>query len=169
MNVTLTQIAAVAPDVAGRLREAIREGRLQAQRRPGVAGRPYVIQTEDLVKVDRSLESLAKRLESQDGAFTVAATGSRGRRAMLHAEAGMGMDVGGLGRVITLMEAQAGMMRTLMDAVARENQRREDRLDRLHEELQQLSYKLGQAHQEIARLERHVAERQVRMPRAEEA
>jgi hypothetical protein len=167
MNVTLTQIAQVAPDVANRLREAIREGRLHAERQQGAAGRPYVIRTEDLAKVDRGLEPLVRQLESGEG-LMAPSHGGRMRRASRGMEAGLA-DGGTLTRLVSLMEAQSAMMRTMMDTLARETERREDRLERMQEDLQQLSYKLGQAHQEIARLERSAAERQMRMPRAEEA
>ena len=166
MNVTLTQIAQVAPEVAGRLREAIREGRLQAERQQGAAGRPYVIRTEDLIKVDRSLESLTRQLESG----TVVPTPGRSRfRRGARTEEAAAMDADTVGRLVALMEAQSGMLRTLMEAVTRESERREGRIERMQDDLQQLSYKLGQAHQEVGRLERMVAERAGRLPRAEEA
>jgi hypothetical protein len=165
MNVTLTQIAQVAPDVANRIRDAIRTGRLPAERQPGAAGRPYVIRTEDLIKVDRSLEPVVRQLESGE----MVMTGARSRmRRVARMPTPMG-DETVLSRLVALMEAQSGMLRTLMEAIGRESERREGRLERMQEELQQLSYKLGQAHQEIGRLERLVAERQVRLPRAEEA
>jgi|BEDMetMinimDraft_2_1075160.scaffolds.fasta_scaffold04899_1 hypothetical protein len=168
MNVTLNQIARIAPEVAGRVREAIREGRIKAVRQQGVAGRPYVVETEALVRLDRSWEAVARRLEAGDvPPGPVASRPRRMRWAGDGAEHTAFGDPGHLDRLITLMEAQAAMLRTLMDQVARDRERKEDRLDRMQEELTQLSYKLGQAHQEIARLERHVAER--RLPRAEEA
>lgn len=169
MNVTLNQIARIAPEVAGRVREAIREGRIKAERQQGVAGRPYVIETDALVRLDRAWEPVVRRLEAGD--VPSGPVSSRSRRARSAGADGTDGspfgDAGHLDRLITLMEAQAAMLRTLMDQVTRDRERKEDRLDRMQEELTQLSYKLGQAHQEIARLERHVAER--RLPRAEEA
>jgi hypothetical protein len=165
MNVTLTQIAQVAPDAAGRVREAIREGRLQAERQAGAAGRPYVIRTEDLIKIDRSLEPIVRQLEAGD----VPVAAGRARMRRLGRLEGTEPDGTTLSRLVSLMEAQSAMMRTLMEALSRESERRETRIERMQDELQQLSYKLGQAHQEIGRLERMVAERQVRLPRAEEA
>jgi hypothetical protein len=168
MNVTLNQIARIAPEVAGRVREAIRDGRIKAERQQGVAGRPYVIETEALVKLDRTWEPVVRRLEAGDGpAGPMPSRSRRGRAGADGSDGSWSSDAGHLDRLITLMEAQAAMLRTLMDQVTRDRERKEDRLDRMQEELTQLSYKLGQAHQEIARLERHVAER--RLPRAEEA
>ncbi|MCL8207895.1 MAG: hypothetical protein K6V97_07490 [Actinomycetia bacterium] len=168
MNVTLNQIARIAPEVAGRVREAIRDGRIKAERQQGVAGRPYVIETEALVKLDRTWEPVVRRLEAGDvPAGPMPSRSRRGRAGADGSDGSWSGDAGHLDRLITLMEAQAAMLRTLMDQVTRDRERKEDRLDRMQEELTQLSYKLGQAHQEIARLERHVAER--RLPRAEEA
>jgi hypothetical protein len=165
MNVTLTQIAQVAPEVAGRLREAIREGRVPAERQAGAAGRPYVVLGDDLVKWDRSLEPLVRQLES--GAPLPAPGRLRPRRGA-RGDEGAGLDPDLMARLVALMEGQAEMLRALMEALTRESERREGRIERLQEELQQLSYKLGQAHHEVGRLERVLAERP-RLPRAEEA
>lgn len=162
MNVTLTQIARVAPDVAVRLREAIRENRLQAERMTGVAGRPYALTTEALAAWDPGLRSLCLALEGGAGR-DVAVRGRRGTPKVSESA----VDADHLGRLVSIMESQSTMLRTLVEAMARDADQREDRLGRMQEELQQLSYKLGQAHQEIGRLERHLAER--RIGRAEEA
>jgi hypothetical protein len=162
MNVTLTQIARVAPDVANRVREAIRENHLHAERMTGVAGRPYALTTEALMAWDPSLRPLCQQLE--DGAGREAP--ARVRRSSMRA-ADPGWDQDHLGRLVSIVESQSTMLRTLVEAIAREADQREHRLGRMQEEIQQLSYKLGQAHQEIGRLERHLAER--RLARAEEA
>lgn len=169
MNVTLTQVAQVAPDAAVRIREAIRDRRIQAERQTGVAGRPYMIRTEDLIKIDHSWASLVRQLESAEPTAMTDGGRPRERRVMTRMAESPGEDSALVGRMLLMMEGQAAMMRSLVDAVMRDAHRREDRVERMQQELEQLSYKLGQAHQEIGRLERHVAERQIRMSRAEEA
>jgi uncharacterized coiled-coil protein SlyX len=164
MNVTLTQVAQVAPDAAQKIRDAIRSGRLPAERRAGAAGRPYVFRTEDLVKVDREFEPVVRQLESGEAP----ALPPRGRTPRPDRSAG-GVDPEMVERLVSLMETQSAMMRTLMDTVARQAAQREMRLERMQEDLQQLSYKLGQAHQEIGRLERLLGERQALLPRVEQA
>lgn len=162
MNVTLTQIARVSPEVAARLRDAIRESQIKAERRTGVAGRPYTLTTEALLEWDPSLKPIVQQLENGGGLDRL----SRPRR-LSRTLGGSGADDDQMGRLVTIMESQSSMLRTLVESMARDSDQREHRLNRVQEELQQLHYKLGQAHQEIGRLERQLAER--RLARAEEA
>jgi len=161
MNVTLTQIARLSPEVAARLREAIRENHIKAERRTGVAGRPYTVTTEALVAWDPSLGPIVQQLEN-GVAFERLPKPRRTMRTIAEAA-----DDDQMARLVTIMESQSSMLRTLVESMARESDQREHRLTRMQEELQQLHYKLGQAHQEIGRLERQLAER--RLVRAEEA
>jgi uncharacterized coiled-coil protein SlyX len=189
MDVTLGDIERVSPEAANRVRDAIRHGLLPADRQPGVAGRPYLVSTDDLTNWDAGLGQVVAHLMNEDerpaepmvpsvdrtgapsdrrraprrwqGATPPVAAGRRGYADDVAADY--------VGRMVSLMEAQAAMMRTLVDGLNRANSEREDRLDKMQEELQQMSYKLGQAHQEIGRLERHLAERQGLLSRAGEA
>jgi predicted RNase H-like nuclease (RuvC/YqgF family) len=161
MNVTLTQIARVSPEVAARLRDAIRENHIRAERRTGVAGRPYTLTTEALMEWDPALRPIVQQLENGNGLERM----PKARR--MSRPLSEVVDDDQMGRLVTIMESQSAMLRTLVESMARESDQREHRLTRMQEELQQLHYKLGQAHQEIGRLERQLAER--RLPRAEEA
>ena len=176
MDVTLGEIERISPEAAARVRDAIRQGQLRADRKTGVAGRPYLVRTEDVLQWDGALEPIVRRLAS-DGAA------DDGGDARARQMSGRRLSRGGLGarpwpegdgretwgRLLALMEAQAVMMRTLVDGMSRANGHREDRLDKMQDELQQMSYKLGQAHQEIGRLERHLADRQGLLARTGEA
>lgn len=177
MDVTLGEIERISPEAALRVRDAIRQGQLPADRKTGVAGRPYLVRTEDVLKWDGALEPIMRRVAA-DGAVPADGgdrrvrrmSGRRTPREALEARAwseGDGREV--MGRLLALMEAQAVMMRTLVDGMNRANGHREDRLDKMQDELQQMSYKLGQAHQEIGRLERHLADRQGLLARTGEA
>lgn len=185
MDVTLGDIERVSAEAAVRVREAIRQGALPADRKAGVAGRPYLVRTEDVVAWDGGLEPIMRRV-AEDEAGRDAASGGEGpgrrmsgRARRLGAREGRPvrgwMEPDGpegretVGRLLALMESQAAMMRTLVDGMNRANGHREDRLDKMQDELQQMSYKLGQAHQEIGRLERHLADRQGLLARAGEA
>jgi predicted nuclease with TOPRIM domain len=55
------------------------------------------------------------------------------------------------------MESQHQMVREMVELLSEELARRNDRMDRQADEIQQLSFKLGQAHQEVGRLERQLA------------
>jgi len=189
MDVTLGDIERVSPEAANRVRDAIRRGLLPADRQSGVAGRPYLVRTDDLTNWDAGLEEVVARLMSEeerppapmarpvDGTGAAAARRPAARRwqgsapALVGGARGYADDAAAdyVGRMVSLMEAQAAMMRTLVDGLNRANSQREDRLDKMQEELQQMSYKLGQAHHEIGRLERHLAERQGLLSRAGEA
>ncbi len=180
MDVTLGEIERISPEAATRVRDAIRQGQLAADRKTGVAGRPYLVRTEDVLKWDGALEPIMRRVGA-DGADGV--LGPDGGDARVRRRSGRRMPREGLGarawsegdgretmgRLLALMEAQAAMMRTLVDGMNRANGHREDRLDKMQDELQQMSYKLGQAHQEIGRLERHLADRQGLLARTGEA
>jgi hypothetical protein len=184
MDVTLSDIERTSPEVAARVRDAIRQGQLKAARKPGVAGRPYLVRTDDVVAWDAGLEPVMRRVMTD---VEEAPADDRPRSMPVRParlRAGRRMDAGphpsplmgsgadrmmSLDRMLAVMEAQAGMMRTLVDGMQRASALREERLDKMQDELQQMSYKLGQAHQEIGRLERHLAERQGILGRAGEA
>ena len=177
MDVTLGEIERISPEAALRVRDAIRQGQLPADRKTGVAGRPYLVRSEDVLQWDGALEPIMRRVVAEGGAPVDGAaapvrrmSGRRMPREGLQSRSwseGDGRET--MGRLLALMEAQAVMMRTLVDGMSRANGHREDRLDKMQDELQQMSYKLGQAHQEIGRLERHLADRQGLLARTGEA
>lgn len=177
MDVTLGEIERVSPEAAARVRDAIRQGLVSADRKTGVAGRPYLVRTEDVLKWDGALEPIMRRVAAEGTVPTDGGDG-RGRRMAGRrvSRDGLGARLGSdgegretMGRLLALMEAQAAMMRTLVDGMNRANGQREDRIDKMQDELQQMSYKLGQAHQEIGRLERRLADRQGLLARTGEA
>ncbi len=185
MDVTLGEIERISPEVAVRIREAIRQGVLPADRKTGVAGRPYLVKTDDVLAWDGGLEPIMRRVEADEAGRSAPAGGDmagprmngrarrlgardvRALRGWLEPDGPEGRET--VGRLLALMESQAAMMRTLVDGMNRANGHREDRLDKMQDDLQQMSYKLGQAHQEIGRLERHLAERQGILARTGEA
>lgn len=154
MEVTLSQVMELVPEMAQILREDIRAGRLPAERRTGMAGRPYVISSETLAQSDREIyRQLAKRLEQSFGPKAR----MRGRDADRFSDASARADgIEAWYPLIKVMESQHEMMRETVGLLSQEMSRRNERIARQTEEIQQLSYKLGQAYQEINRLEREL-------------
>ncbi len=156
MEVTLSQVMDLVPEMAQMLREDIRSGRLPAERKKGMAGRPYVIAAEVLAQSDRELyRQLAKRLEQS------LSPGVRSRRRT-ESERWTGIDLRSESSeawypLIRVLESQHQMMREMVELLSQEMAKRNDRLDHQSDEIQQLSFKLGQAHQEVGRLERQIA------------
>lgn len=159
MEVTLGQLIQLAPELASSLREDVRGGVLAARRKMGVAGRPYVLDTDALMASPRSeYRRLAEMAEANPLPQV-----RRSRKL------GRATDVGGQDSamiapvlpLVKMMEAQHEMLQELVGVLTQEMRGRRDRLDRQQMEIQELSYKLGQAHQEIGRLERAIAERSV--------
>lgn len=154
MEVTLSQVMELVPEMAQILREDIRAGRLPAERRTGMAGRPYVISSETLAQSDREIyRQLAKRLEQSFGPRAR----MRGREDRLAEPNGRSDGIEAWYPLIKVMESQHEMMRETVGLLSQEMGRRNERIARQTEEIQQLSYKLGQAYQEISRLERELA------------
>lgn len=151
MEVTLAQLIHMAPELGSALKDDVRAGRLAAARKRGVAGRPYVIRTEDLESSNRpeyhELAEMAMR--------TPVAAPARAKRIMATQPlASMRADT----ELFDIVESQHMMLKDLVQVLSQEMRGRFDRLDRQQMQMQELSYKLGQAHQEIARLERMIAQ-----------
>jgi hypothetical protein len=153
MEVTLSQLIHMAPELGSSLKDDIRAGRLSAQRKRGVAGRPYTVRTEDLEASER-----AEYRELADMALrTPTASPTRPKRTMMGAPAlpgSMRTDT----ELFDIVESQHMMLKDLVQVLSQEMRGRFDRMDRQQMQMQELSYKLGQAHQEIARLERLLAQ-----------
>ncbi len=152
MEVTLAQLIHMAPEMASVLKDDIRMGRLSAVRKRGVAGRPYILKTEDLENSGRpeyrELAEMATRAPM--------ATPQRTKRMMVPPSiATRRPDT----ELFDIVESQHVMLKDLVQVLTQEMRGRYDRMDRQQMQMQELSYKLGQAHQEIARLERMLAER----------
>ncbi len=151
MEVTLSQLIESAPELAVVLRTDIRKGRLPAKRQEGVAGRPYVVDTHDLLQSDReSFRALAQEFES--GREVVHPR--RSHSAHLAPSSAGSNDVGTWQPFMKIMESQQAMMKQLLEVLTDEMRHRQERVDRQAREMQELSYKLGQSHQQIERLER---------------
>ncbi|MCY0878630.1 MAG: hypothetical protein OWU84_06805 [Firmicutes bacterium] len=152
MEVTLAQLVQMAPELGALLRDDVRQGRLPATRKRGVAGRPYVLRTEDLEASGRpEYRELADSLErSPEMAVTRAKRSLAPTPLIMRAEGSELFDI---------VESQHMMLKDLVQVLTEEMRGRYDRIDRQQMQMQELSYKLGQAHQEIARLERLLAER----------
>lgn len=150
MEVTLTQLMRLAPELASLLRDDVRSGRLPATRKRGVAGRPYVLRTEDLLQSSRpeyrELSELAQRTP-----LSLPTRSKRSTSPVPMRQEGP--------ELFDIVESQHMMLKDLVQVLSQEMRGRFDRLDRQQMQMQELSYKLGQAHQEIARLERMLAER----------
>ncbi|WP_431607698.1 hypothetical protein [Sulfobacillus thermosulfidooxidans] len=147
---TLSQLIESAPELAVALRTDIRKGRLAAKRQEGVAGRPYVVDTQALMQSDReAFRQLAQDLEA-------------GREVVRSRSANMGRihHTPAIGNeanwqpFMKIMESQQNMMSQLLEVLTDEMRHRQERVDRQAREMQELSYKLGQSHQQIERLER---------------
>jgi len=152
MEVSLTQLIQMAPDMASSLREDVRSGRLPAKRKRGVAGRPYVLRTEDL----ESSGSLDYRELAEMAMRTPVAVPGRPKRMMGGLQASTARADAEL---FDIVESQHMMLKDLVQVLTQEMRGRYERMDRQQLQMQELSYKLGQAHQEIARLERMLADR----------
>jgi hypothetical protein len=152
VEVTLAQLVQMAPELGALLRDDVRHGRLPATRKRGVAGRPYVLRTEDLESAGRpEYRELAEALNrTPEMAMT------RTKRSVAAASYGMRSEGSEL---FDIVESQHMMLKDLVQVLTEEMRGRYDRIDRQQMQMQELSYKLGQAHQEIARLERLLAER----------
>ncbi len=151
MEVTLSQLIESAPELAVVLRTDIRKGRLPAKRQEGVAGRPYVVDTQDLSQSERE----AFRLLAQD--FESGREAVRPRRSQptrLTPPSPGAADVNNWQPFMKIMESQQAMMKQLLEVLTDEMRHRQERVDRQAREMQELSYKLGQSHQQIDRLER---------------
>lgn len=158
----------IAPELAGRLRDDVRSGRVTAERKRGAAGRPYIVRTETLATSDVSeYRELAEVAEKMPAPVTVR---RRNRMAEARSQAGM-MEASSLpwAPLFQILEAQHLMLKDVVGVVSQEMKSRYDRQDRQQLQIQELSFKLGQAHQEVARLERMMAERGLRGGRMEEA
>ncbi len=160
MEVTLTQLIQMAPDMAASLRDDVRSGRIPATRKRGVAGRPYVLKTEDLEASGRTEYRELAEVASR----TPMGAPTRIKR-MMPSSTIMPMRHEG-SELFDIMESQHMMLKDLVQVLTQEMRGRYDRLDRQQMQMQELSYKLGQAHQEIARLERMLAERSFRVDEA---
>lgn len=152
MEVTLTQLIQMAPELGSTLKDDVRSGRLKATRKRGVAGRPYVLTTEDL---DASGRAEYRELAEMAVRAPAMAT-PRIKRMVSQPMVNMGHQGSEL---FDIMESQHMMLKDLVQVLTEEMRNRYDRLDRQQMQMQELSYKLGQAHQQIARLERVLAER----------
>lgn len=153
MEVALSQLIQLSPELASTLREEVRSGRLPARRQMGVAGRPYVVELTHLLESDRDdFRELAEIAESSP-----LPTVRRTRRP--RNEATPESVLAPVWPLVKMMEAQHAMLQDLVGVLTHEMRGRRDHLDRHESEIQELSYKLGQAHQEIGRLERTVADR----------
>lgn len=152
MEMTLSQLMQMAPELAAMLKDDVRAGRIPASRKRGVAGRPYVLKTEDLEASGRAeyreLAEMASRSPMVPPTRSKRLMGIPST-PMLH----QGTEL------FDIMESQHMMLKELVQVLTQEMRGRYDRLDRQQMQMQELSYKLGQAHQEIARLERMLAER----------
>ncbi len=159
MEVTLSQVMELVPEMAQTLREDIRTGKLVAERKTGMAGRPYVISSDVLAQSDREIyRQLAKRIEQSLGVKARL----RHRGDIVRSERWIGEDnpsenVDHWYPLVKVMESQHQMVREMVELLSQELARRNDRMDRQADEIQQLSFKLGQAHQEVGRLERQLA------------
>ncbi|CAB1129267.1 conserved protein of unknown function [Candidatus Hydrogenisulfobacillus filiaventi] len=150
MEYTLSEIAAVDPALAQSLRNDIRAGRIPAERRMGVAGRPYVVPRDVLENAEEeAYRQLAARLAS------LGATGARPGRGGLPGDRRLAD--GDWLPWVDMVREQHLMLRTVVEALTQELSRQNQRWEEETRDLRELAYKLGQAHQEIARLERQVA------------
>lgn len=154
MEVMLTQLIQMAPEMGATLRDDVRSGRLAASRKRGVAGRPYVVKTEDL---EASGRPEYRELAEMAGRTPMMAP-ARSRRTVA-GQSLMGPSRHESTELFDIMESQHMMLKDLVQVMTQEMRARYDRVDRQQMQMQELSYKLGQAHQEIARLERMLAER----------
>lgn len=153
VEVTLRQLIEISPELAPVLKEEIHAGRLPAERKPGMAGRPYTISVEALRRSGvQSLQALAEKAEHLLS-LPVKGRGKLGFRP------GAGEDGGydWWGVAMRMLESQHLMLREVVDLLSREMARRTQGIEKRDEEIRELSYKLGQAHQEILRLERQLA------------
>lgn len=152
MEVTLTQLIHLAPELGSLLRDDVRSGRLAATRKRGVAGRPYVLRTEELESFGRpEYRELAEMVGRTPQVVT-----PRSRRSSVAPPL---MAARPDAELFDIVESQHMMLKDLVQVLTQEMRARYDRLDRQQMQMQELSYKLGQSHQEIARLERMLAER----------
>jgi uncharacterized coiled-coil protein SlyX len=155
LEVTLSQLIESAPELAVVLRSDIRKGRLPAKRQEGVAGRPYVVDMQDLLESDRE----AFRLLAQD--FEAGREVVRPRRSPSSRlpSSSSGPNDTNWQPFMKIMESQQAMMKQLLEVLTDEMRHRQERVDRQAREMQELSYKLGQSHQQIERLERLLKDR----------
>lgn len=154
MEVALSQLIKLAPELAQTLRDEIRSGRLAAERKTGMAGRPYMVRTEDLAASDMErIRDLSAKVE-QMGEVPMRRRLRRGALEIGDREMPSwtpGSEV--WYPLIKMMESQRVMLEELVQTLTQEMGRRNSRMENHEREVQELSYKLGQAHQEIMRLE----------------
>ncbi len=148
----MAQLIQLAPELASVLRDDVRSGQLQASRKRGVAGRPYVLRTEDL---EASGRAEYRELAEMAGRMPVPSA-SRIKRSLGNSP---NMSMRPDTELFDIVESQHMMLKDLVQVLTQEMRGRYDRLERQQMQMQELSYKLGQAHQEIGRLERMVADR----------
>ncbi len=154
MEVTLSQLIESAPELAVALRTDIRKGRLAARRQEGVAGRPYVVDTQTLMQSDReAFRQLAQDVETGREVLRPrhVNTARMTQPPILPNDTNWQP-------FTKIMESQQAMMSQLLEVLTDEMRHRQDRVDRQGREMQELSYKLGQSHQQIERLERLLKE-----------
>jgi hypothetical protein len=155
MELTLQDIARIAPGLVSRVRQDIRHGRLAAERRRGMAGRPYVITEQTLMQAGyEGYRELVERAR-QVGLASEAWQDARGKRG----EGRFGVLGGWPGEdgwraLWAMLEEERGLVRAVVDALTRELERQHERGERDRQQIQELTYQLGQARQELARWER---------------
>lgn len=152
MEVTLTQLIQMAPELGSTLKDDVRSGRLKASRKRGVAGRPYVLSTEDLESSGRPEYRELAEMAGRSPAMMTPRAKRLVPQPMVPAPHQNT-------ELFDIMESQHMMLKDLVQVLTEEMRNRYDRLDRQQMQMQELSYKLGQAHQQISRLERIVADR----------
>ena len=157
MELTLNQLIDQAPELAMMLRNDIRQGKLPATRKTGVAGRPYVLDSEALVKSDRDAYRMLAQQVLNNPERLQPRRNSNSRTETFRAAPTMGEEV--WQPLLKMLESQHGMLQQMINVFLHEMQQSHDRYDRQSREMQEISYKLGQAHQKGERLERLVAER----------
>ncbi len=160
MEITLNQLIDAAPELAMMLRRDIRQGKLAATRKTGVAGRPYVVESDVLAESDQEPYRLLaqKVLKSPE------------RLQTRHNVLSRSESFGGLRTtseevwqpLMKMLESQHAMLQQMINVFMHEMQQSQERFERQGRDMQELSYKLGQAHQQVERLERMVGERLVR-------
>ncbi len=157
MEITLNQLIDAAPELAMMLRSDIRHGKLAAMRKTGVAGRPYVIDSEVLAQSEHeSYRALAQKILKNPDRLPVRRA-SQSRSESYVGVRGNGDEV--WQPLMKMLESQHGMLQQMINVFLHEMQQSHERYDRQGREMQELSYKLGQAHQKAERLERMLGER----------
>ncbi len=164
MEITLNQLIDQAPELAMMLRSDIRQGKLSASRKTGVAGRPYVLDSEVLLKSERdAYRMLAQQLLNNPDRIQSRRSTSP-REQSFRPIPTSGEEV--WQPLLKMLESQHGMLQQMINVFLHEMQQSHERYDRQSREMQEISYKLGQAHQQSERLERLLTERMGRQEQA---